>query len=491
MSQHTLSSRSVHFAECDTQLMLHKEDIMRAAIRRMPRFPQYVTVMWCMTIVVAGIALGIRPADSAPSMAIVANFTANSVSLIDPITNAVTDINVGNQPRSLAITPDGTRAYVTNAVDHTISVIDLLATPIPTVTDTIQLPLGSFPQAIAIVPDGTRAYVVNAHAHNVTEIDTVNNVVVGAPISIAGAYRIAITPDGSRAYVTCSTANYVVAINTTDNTVSAPIGVGTAPQGIAITPDGKRVYVVNVSSFDVSVINTASNTLAGSPILVEDDPQEVVITPDGKYAYVVNTTSNSVSVINTLTNMVVRSIAVGVGPNALAVKPDGSKVYVTNFHSNDVWVIDVPCSVSNTPCSSVTIDLPAGSNPYNMAITPPRPFSAITAQYLVTLDPSTGNHTYKVTVPFTLGTGNDGINPLTESVFFQVGTRFATFPVGSFHLDTLGRFKATRIIDNVLVTVLITPLGGDQYKAVLSSSSNPETVKFKLVIGNDGGNLLP
>jgi YVTN family beta-propeller protein len=47
------------------------------------------------------------------------------VSIINTTNNtAYASTNVGNYPWGVAVTPDGTKAYVANSVDNTISVID-------------------------------------------------------------------------------------------------------------------------------------------------------------------------------------------------------------------------------------------------------------------------------------------------------------------------------------------------------------------------------
>ena len=78
-----------------------------------------------------------EPTVEGPHLANIYCYSANTV---------ITNILVGNDPAGLAITPDGTRVYVTNQVDHTVSVIDtathtVIAT-IPVGSDTD----GGFPQ---------------------------------------------------------------------------------------------------------------------------------------------------------------------------------------------------------------------------------------------------------------------------------------------------------------------------------------------------------
>ena len=80
-----------------------------------------------------------------------------------------------------------TRAYVTNF--DTVSVID-------TATNTVvaTIPVGVFPDGVAITPDGTRAYVVTEGPNAVSVIDTATNTVVATiPVGLA-PFGVAITP---------------------------------------------------------------------------------------------------------------------------------------------------------------------------------------------------------------------------------------------------------------------------------------------------------
>ena len=81
--------------------------------------------------------------------------------MIDTATNTViATVPVGDYPVGVAVTPDGTRAYVTNCDADTVSVID-------TATNTViaTIPVGDRPGDVAVSPDGTRAYVTNGHQH--------------------------------------------------------------------------------------------------------------------------------------------------------------------------------------------------------------------------------------------------------------------------------------------------------------------------------------
>ena len=106
----------------------------------------------------------------------------------------------------------------------------------------------SNPRGIALSPDGSKAYAVNKRAvpATVSVIGTSTDSVV-ATVALGGTYPIgvAITPDGTRAYVTVgqNQSTFVAVVDTTTNAVSTTVLVGVAPTLIAINPMGTLVYV--------------------------------------------------------------------------------------------------------------------------------------------------------------------------------------------------------------------------------------------------------
>ena len=72
----------------------------------------FLSCVWLVLLL--GMALLAIPAQ-AQTHAYVANTGSNSVSVIDTTSNTVVaTVGVGDYPIGVAITPDGTRAYVTN-----------------------------------------------------------------------------------------------------------------------------------------------------------------------------------------------------------------------------------------------------------------------------------------------------------------------------------------------------------------------------------------
>ena len=86
--------------------------------------------------------------------------------------HVIATIAVGSDPNAVAVSPSGTRAYVTNSDSSpgSVSVIN-------TATDHViaAIAVGSDPEGVALSPDGTRAYVANPRQGTVSVINTATN----------------------------------------------------------------------------------------------------------------------------------------------------------------------------------------------------------------------------------------------------------------------------------------------------------------------------
>ncbi|MDA7843932.1 beta-propeller fold lactonase family protein, partial [Pontimonas sp.] len=120
---------------------------------------------------------------------------------------------------------------------------------------TATITVGSGPRGVAVSPDGTKAYVANWAIGTVSVINTTTNA-VDATITVgSNPSGVASSPDGTKVYVTNYNDGTVSVINTTTNAVDATITVGSEPYGVAVSPDGTKAYVVNRLSNNVSVID--------------------------------------------------------------------------------------------------------------------------------------------------------------------------------------------------------------------------------------------
>jgi YVTN family beta-propeller protein len=135
--------------------------------------------------------------------AVVVNRQKSSVSVIR-VRNAdgsdaaqmLAEIPVGKEPRFVAIAPNDARAYVTSAVDGTMSVIDLTANTPAAVGNAIDV--GVEPRGVAITPSGAYAFVAGHTTGDVAVVNLATGTVVGRVHTGGNPYAIAISNDGDR-----------------------------------------------------------------------------------------------------------------------------------------------------------------------------------------------------------------------------------------------------------------------------------------------------
>ena len=168
----------------------------------------------------------------------ISNPAAPKVIDVNPTTTTTIDaIKVGINPRSIgfAQTPSGPRLYVVNRGSGTVSVIDAVTNKAidlnPATTTTIDaIKVGSAPQQIAISPDGTRAYVTNYSSNSVSVINTATNAVDGTAISVPSTpIGVALSNDGGLLYV-ANGNDKVSVINTKTRTIINTVQIDSTPE---------------------------------------------------------------------------------------------------------------------------------------------------------------------------------------------------------------------------------------------------------------------
>jgi YVTN family beta-propeller protein len=181
-------------------------------------------------------------------------------------------LSPGGTGNGIAITPDGSKAFVVNSGASSV-------TPILLSNDTAAtaISVGANPDSVAISPDGTTAYVASYNTNTITPI-TVATKAVGTTITTSSPNCIAISPDGSTAYVCNYLTGTVTPINLSTKTVGTPISVASQPYAIAFTPDGVSAYVTQWSGAKVTAINVATSTPGAT--LSGTNFGAVAVTPD-------------------------------------------------------------------------------------------------------------------------------------------------------------------------------------------------------------------
>ena len=232
-------------------------------------------------------------------------------------------------------------------------------------TFTTPIAVGSAPSTVVV--SGTKVYVLNAGDHTVSVIDSNTKEVIGNPIPVAyWSDNMVATPDGTSVYV-IATDNYVQLIDTNTNTVTASILIPVQNDcgdcwfyvsGAAVSRDSSRLYVT-ANDGSLSVIDTATNTVISTTNIADDLDNyysSAEVSADGRVLYATSNTGGTIAVIDTATLAVVQKITPGSPVFELAISPDGKRMYVTGWYGV-VSVIDTDpqSGTYNTRIATITV----------------------------------------------------------------------------------------------------------------------------------------
>ncbi len=331
-----------------------------------------VTSGWQRTDMTVGSApsgLALSTPVAGTQMLYVTNRLSNSMSVmrvspntfqrIDAYPGATSnDIAVGPAPSSVAVSPDGSLAYVANGDDTVTIVVTKNYTVHATVTiDTAAESTGG--HSTAMSPDGVHLYVSDAVDRTVRVLDliTVNTAptvpgdsIPSAPDPVSGVvtgrinvldadddrlmYTLAQTPAGGTVTVNSQTGVFTFTPNqAARNQAAATPSFDFDSFGVSISDGATATQTVVDVQVAPSVTQTSATTV---PIAVGSGPSGSVVS--GSHTYVINYDSNNVTVIDTVTNEVVKTLPAGVGPLSVTATP--TRVYVSNSLSNSVSVIN-------------------------------------------------------------------------------------------------------------------------------------------------------
>ena len=193
------------------------------------------------------------------------------------------EITVASRPLQARVTPDGSTLLVTS-YDEALVFID---TATNTVKTTLSLPNYN-PQGIAISPDGTRAYLTHYFdIQPVLMVVDIPNKKLLSTIALPQAYPrvVVLTPDGSQAWVNYLGKGVITVIDLLTGTIARNINISQiVDHGIAFNPTGTKAYAA-VYPDQIYVIDTATLAVR-KRLTVGQSPNDLVSTPDGARIFV-------------------------------------------------------------------------------------------------------------------------------------------------------------------------------------------------------------
>lgn len=379
------------------------------------------------------VGVGVRPfgvaIDAAAGSAYVANSTADSVSVINLATKAVTAtiaLPAGSYPAYPAVNTATHTVYAPNYNTQSVSVINGVSN---TLTTTISVPAsGSYPYMIAVDSVNNFVFVANG-TNGIAKIDGATNLVVATFAVASGVMNVVFDAINNTLYASGGSVTY--AVNASTGVTIAPISAQ-GGQALAIDTVSNLIYAAggpNISVID-GTTNTVSSTIAYSSVgamTVDSSAHVLYVNPIF--------TGSPVTLIDGVTHATITTIAAGFNPHGMAIDEGRHALYAADISSSNVYVAEAPTLTAATlPTASL-----ATSYQFQVIATGfSAPTFSLTGGSLapgLSLDPITGLVTGIPTASGTFGftiTATNGIgSPAVQGYSITVAARVIHLPVVS------------------------------------------------------------
>lgn len=261
----------------------------------------------------------------------------------------------GVGPVHAALNPTGTKLYLANFLEDTVSVNNVST---PTVVGTISLPAGAGPVFVHSA-DPTNMYLANYGNGTVAAINATSDVVIGSLAVGNQPVAMAELPNFQKLYVANQGSGTVTSINVVGFSVGKTIPVGSAPVWALARPDSAKIYVLD-NSGTIYEIDTLSDTVTGTSSSAGAGSNFMAFDPVVQRLYVTNPANGMVAILSTATDpnppALLKVIDLSQGPNApcpagcspVAVTGigDGSRAYVASYQlatCTDFLLNPFPC----------------------------------------------------------------------------------------------------------------------------------------------------
>jgi len=292
----------------------------------------------------------------------------------EPHLKKLGSVQLGFEPRGVAVSPDGKLAYVALTTAHTIAVVDIAG-----LKEIARIDAGRWPRYLALSPDGTRLAVGINGDGGVAVVDTVERKLLYQELfSGINLGQMHASKDGKYVYfpwmvyrhnpITPGNIQIGWVLGSRiarvrldghvrrDAITLDPRGMAVAdPHGLALSPDEQWIACAASGTHELLVFRLPDLPFQDyggpgdhiNPDLLKDKdrffriplggrPMAVRYSRDGKQVYVANYLSNDVQVVDIAARKIARTIALG-GPAEPALARVGEAIFYDGKRSLDQW----------------------------------------------------------------------------------------------------------------------------------------------------------
>jgi len=222
-------------------------------------------------------------------------------------------------------------------------------------------PEGDKPRTIGVTPDGSRAVVANTFSDNVAVFDTASRSLLGYADVGMRTGEVEITPDGSTAVVG-NRDSFFVSLVDIDTLTTTNVSIGRRGDQVEVSPDGQFAYVAVVADGDgVWRVNLDTASVQGPKLATGEmgglgtgQTSGMTLSNDGSTLVTCDSFDDQLTLIDTATWTVITTVPVGDFPIRAAFSPDDSRIFVSNFFSDTVSIVE-----NDGAGSSELVELPA------------------------------------------------------------------------------------------------------------------------------------
>ena len=278
---------------------------------------------------------------------IVLNKLSHSAWLLDAQNgNKLAEFPTGVAPHEVAISPNKSRAVITNYGDqhpgNSLTVIDLDNEKIH---KTISLGKYTRPHGVEWFSDNEKVIVTVEDQKAVIII----NVDSGEILKSIGtnedvSHMLALGPNETMAYVTNLGSGSVSKLDLRKEQVSTTLETGNGTEGVVVIPKTNEVWITNRSANSISVLDIASQKITRS-FKSAEFPIRTEVSNHQKWVAVSNAQSSEVSIFDVASHSQIQKISTVENANpgipiGLTFSDDDRHLYISNSEGNNITVID-------------------------------------------------------------------------------------------------------------------------------------------------------